>query len=211
MLAPAIGLGLAIFLNRGVAGVGFYRTMFYAPFVISPVVVGLIFSWFWNPDFGAPGFLAAAAGLEPIAVLENERTAIFGIIAAGLWPQTAYCTILFFAGLAVLDRDLVEAGRLDGASGWRLLRDVILPQLRPATLIAVVVCAVSALRSFDLVSVMTNGGPYNSSTVLAHFMYQESFLSLRLGYGAAIATVLFFLMCICIAIFLHNVFRREGD
>jgi multiple sugar transport system permease protein len=210
MVAPAMGLAFAIFLHRDVPGIGLYRTMFYVPFVVSPAVVGVIFSWFWNPEFGLPAYVAGLLDLGPVAILDDERTAIFGVILAGLWPQTAYCMILFMAGLAALDRDLVEAGRLDGARGWRLFHEIVLPQLRPATLIAVIVCAVSALRSFDLVSIMTNGGPYNASNVLAYLMYQESFLSLRLGYGAAIATVLLLMMSVCIALFLHFVFRRDG-
>jgi multiple sugar transport system permease protein len=209
MLAPLSGLALAVFLNRDVVGIGFYRTMFYAPFVISPAAVGLIFTWFWSRDFGLPAILHEAFGLQPFGMLEDERAAIVGVVVAGLWPQTAYCMILFLAGLAALDRDLIEAGRLDGASGWRLFRFVVLPQLRYTTLIVAVVCAVSALRSFDLVSIMTNGGPYNSSNVLAHYMYEQTFLSLRFGYGAAIATVLLLLMTLCIGAFLRSHFASE--
>ena len=117
--------------------------------------------------------------------------------------------ILYLTGLTAINPELVEAARLDGASGFRLFRHVILPQLRPATFIAVVVCVVGALRSFDLVSIMTKGGPFDASTVLAYYMYDQTFHSFRYGYGAAIATVLFLLMDVYIAFFLWSLLRRE--
>ena len=92
----------------------------------------------------------------------------FAIIAAGLWPQVSYCMILFLAGLTAVDPEQIEAGRLDGAKGFRMFWHIIMPQLRPATFIAVVITVVGALRSFDLVQVMTDGGPYGSSSILAY-------------------------------------------
>mgnify|MGYP005839127763 FL=1 len=117
--------------------------------------------------------------------------------------------ILYLTGLTAINPEQIEAARMDGAKGWRLLWHVVLPQLRPAPFIAVVVCVVGALRSFDLVSIMTLGGPYNSSNVLAYSMYEQTFLSFRYGYGAAIATVLFLIMDVYIAFFLWNLLRKE--
>ena len=144
-----------------------------------------------------------------MALLESESSATFAVIAAGLWPQIAYCMIIYLAGLATVDPQLVEAGRLDGASGWRLLWHVVIPQLRAATYIAVIVSVVGALRSFDLVMIMTLGGPYDSSTVLAYYMYEQTFLAFRYGYGAAIASVLFLLMSVCIALVIWRMLRGE--
>jgi ABC-type sugar transport system permease subunit len=95
-----------------------------------------------------------------VNVLGDPTLATYGIIAAGLWPQTAYCMILYLTGLNAVDPEQVEAGRLDGAKGWKMLWYVILPQLKPATFIAFVVTIIGALRSFDLISIMTNGGPF---------------------------------------------------
>lgn len=209
MLAPAFGLALALLLNQTLFGMRLVKSLFFFPFVISQVVVGLVFGWFLNADFGLLNVLLGAIGLPPVDILGNERWATFGVMAAGLWPQTAYCMILYLTGLTAINPELVEAARLDGARGWRLLRHVILPQLRPATFIAVVVCVVGALRSFDLVSIMTKGGPYDSSSVLAFYMYQQTFASFRYGYGAAIATVLFLIMDVYIAFFLVSLLRRE--
>ncbi len=209
MLAPVFGLALALFLNQTMFGMRLVKSLFFFPFVISQVVVGLVFSWFLNADFGLLNTVLRGIGLSGVNILGNENWATFGIILAGLWPQIAYCMILYLTGLTGINSELIEAARLDGAKGWRLLRHVIIPQLRPATFIAIVVCVVGALRSFDLVSIMTKGGPYDSSSVLAYYMYAQTFSSFRYGYGAAIATVLFLIMDVYIAFFLVSMLRRE--
>ena len=209
MLAPVFGLALALFLNQVVFGIRLIKALFFFPFVISQVVVGLVFGWFLNTDFGLLNRILSAFGIPGVNILGNENWATFGVILAGMWPQTAYCMILYLTGLTAINPELIEAARLDGARGWRLLRHVIIPQLRPATFIAVVVSVVGALRSFDLISIMTKGGPFDSSQVLAFYMYQSTFLSFRYGYGAAIATVLFMIMNVYIAFFLTSMLRRE--
>jgi multiple sugar transport system permease protein len=209
MLAPVGGFALALLLNQQIRGMRLVRSLFFFPFVISHVVVGLVFAWFFNAQFGLLNEILGWLGLARVALLEDETFATFAVIAAGLWPQIAYCMIIYLAGLATLDPQLVEAGRLDGASGWRLLWHVVLPQLRAATYIAVIVSVVGALRSFDLVMTMTLGGPYDSSTVLAYYMYEQTFLAFRYGYGAAIATVLFLVMNLCIALVLWRMLRGE--
>lgn len=103
-----------------------------------------------------------AFGFEPISILADEDYVTYGIIAAGLWPQISYCMILYLTGLNNLDPEQLEAARLDGAKKWRMLWYMVLPQLRPATFIAVVVTVIGALRSFDLVATMTAGGPWEA-------------------------------------------------
>ncbi len=209
MLAPPIGLGIALFLNQQVKGIRLVKSLFFFPFVISQVVVGLVFSWFYDPQLGLLNSIITFFGFEPIAVLSSEEYVTYGIIAAGLWPQIAYCMILYLTGLNNLSPDQIEAARLDGAKGLRMLRYVILPQLAPATFIAVVVTVIGALRSFDLVATMTAGGPWGSSTVLAYLMYEESIFNYRMGYGAAVAVVLFLIMAVYIAYFLSRMLRSE--
>ena len=211
LLAIPAGLFIALFLNQTVFGIRLVKSLFFFPFVISQVVVGLVFAWFYDPSFGLLAELFEAIGLTPIAVLANDRLVTYGIIVAGLWPQTAYCMILYLTGLNAVDPEQIEAGRLDGAKGMRMLWFVILPQLRPATFIAFVVTIIGALRSFDLISIMTDGGPYGSSRVLAYYMYEQALseYGFRMGYGAAIAVVLFFIMMIYITGFLWSMYRTE--
>ncbi|MPT25012.1 MAG: sugar ABC transporter permease, partial [Starkeya sp.] len=115
----------------------------------------------------------------------------------------------FLAGLSQLDGELIAAGRIDGASGWTLLRHIVLPQLRAVSFVATIITVIGSLRNFDLIAVMTQGGPYGSSTVLAYQMYDATIFSYRAGYGAAIATVLFLMMSVYIAFFLRHTLRRE--
>ena len=211
MLAIPAGLLVALFLNQTVGGIRIYKSLFFFPFVISQVVVGLVFSWFYDPKYGLLNIVLQAIGLDPIAVLADEQWVTYGIIAAGLWPQTAYCMILYLTGLNAVDPEQIEAARLDNAKGLKLLWYVILPQLKPATFIAIVVTVIGALRSFDLISIMTDGGPWGSSRVLAFFMYEQAFseYGFRMGYGAAIAVVLFAIMMIYISAFLWKMYRDE--
>ena len=109
-----------------------------------------------------------------VAVLADEGFATYGVIAAGLWPQTAYCMILYLTGLDNINPEQVEAARMDNAKGLSMLWHIVLPQLRPATFIALVVTVIGALRSFDLISIMTVGGPCGFTRVLSYFMYEQA-------------------------------------
>ncbi|WP_435237009.1 carbohydrate ABC transporter permease [Psychromonas sp. PT13] len=209
MLAPPIGLGIALFLNQQVAGIRLVKALFFFPFVISQVVIGLVFSWFYDPNLGLLNSILDLFGFHTIALLSSEEYVTYGIIAAGLWPQIAYCMILYLTGLNSLNPEQIEAARLDRAKGIKMLRYIILPQLSPATFIAVVVTVIGALRSFDLVATMTAGGPWGSSTVLAYMMYEESIFNYRMGYGAAVAVVLFLIMAVYITYFLIRMLRSE--
>ncbi len=212
LLAIPAGLFIALFLNQTVFGIRLYKSLFFFPFVISQVVVGLVFSWFYLPNDGLFDVMTGWFGITITdGVLGNRNTATYGIIAAGLWPQTAYCMILYLTGLNAVDPEQVEAARLDGAKGRKMLWYVILPQLKPATFIAFVVTIIGALRSFDLISVMTNGGPFGSTRVLSFYMFEESLseFGFRMGYGAAIAVVLFFIMLGFIVYFLWSMYQDE--
>ncbi len=127
--------------------------------------MGLIFTWFYAPGFGLFYKLIESITGDGVAILADERFATFGIIAAGLWPQIAYCMILYLTGLNNINPEQIEAARMDGAKGFKLLWNIVLPQLGPATFIAVVVTVIGALRSFDLVSIMTEGGPFGETRV----------------------------------------------
>ena len=227
MLAVPIGLAIALFLNQTVRGIRIYKSLFFFPFVVSQVVVGLIFGWFYEPSFGMlgeiwgvffcteevniVGNIRRVCSVEPPNILGDPTFATYGIIAAGLWPQIAYCMILYLTGLNNVAHDQIEAARLDGAKGWNMLWYVILPQLRPATFIAVVVTVIGALRSFDMISTMTDGGPFGSTNVLSLYMYQTAIgeYGARYGYGSAIATVLFAIMLVFISYFLWRMYQDE--
>lgn len=213
LLALPAGLGLALMLNQEVFGIRLAKSLFFFPFVISQVVIGLVFSWFYDPTNGLLVHVLQFFGIPPIAVLSDERFVTYGIVIAGLYPQIAYCMILYLTGLNNLRPDLIEAARLEGAKGWTMLWKIVMPQLRPATFIAVVVTIIGSLRSFDMISIMTQGGPYGQSRVLAYYMYEQALseYGYRMGYGTAIATVLFFIMLIYIVFVLYRVYKQEQE
>lgn len=213
LLSIPMGLGLALLLNQEVFGIRLAKSLFFFPFVISQVVIGLVFSWFYDPSNGLLIKAIALFGGDPVAILSDEDLVTYGIVAAGLYPQTAYCMILYLTGLNNVRADLIEAARLEGAKGWTMLRHVVLPQLRPATFIAVVVTIIGSLRSFDMISIMTQGGPYGQSRVLAYYMYEKALseYGYRMGYGTAIATVLFLLMLVYIVFVLYRVYQQEQE
>ena len=211
LLAIPAGLFIALFLNQSVPGMRLYKSLFFFPFVISQIVVGLVFTWFYDPTFGLLNAIIGMFGFDPINVLGDPKLVTYGIIAAGIWPQTAYCMILYLTGLNAVDPEQIEAARLDGAKGWRMLWYVIIPQLKPATFIAFIVTIVGALRSFDLISIMTNGGPFGTSRVLSFYMFEKALseYGFRMGYGAAIAVVLFLIMLVFITYFIWSMYKAE--
>ncbi|RDK03108.1 carbohydrate ABC transporter permease [Paraburkholderia lacunae] len=205
LLAPPIGLAFALYLNQSVTGMRLIKSLFFSPFVLSGVVVGLVFSWFYDPAFG---LLKLFVG-HGIPVLGDEHYATFGVIAAALWPQIPFCMLLYLTNLTSINPEIIEAGRMEGATGWSLLWHVVLPQLRPATFLSVVLTIIGALRSFDLIAVMTGGGPFDSSTVLAYFMYDQAIKYFRFGYSAAIAVVLFLIMLVFIVYQLRRLLHAD--
>ncbi|MEM7046847.1 MAG: sugar ABC transporter permease [Pseudomonadota bacterium] len=211
MLSPIFGLALALFLNQEVFGIRLVKSLFFFPFVISLAVIGLVFGWFYEPVNGLFNTILALFGIQGPAILSDTELVTYGVIAAGMWPQIAYCMILYLTGLNSVNPELIEAGRIDGAKGARMLWHIVLPQLRPATFIAVVISIIGALRSFDIIAIMTKGGPYNHSSVLAWYMYEQAMFNYSMGYGAAIATVLFLIMDVFIIGFLWWLIKQERE
>ncbi len=210
LLAPVFGLALALFLNQTIGGMRLIKSLFFIPLVLAHVIIGVVFAWFYDPTFGPIAIVMNWLGLKPIAILSDARFVTLGIVVAGLWSQIAFCLVLFLAGLSQIDNELIAAGRIDGAQGWSMLRYVVLPQLRSVSFIATIITVIGSLRNFDLIAVMTQGGPYGSSTVLAYQMYDATIFSYRAGYGAAIAVVLFLIMSVYIAWFLRRTLAHEG-
>lgn len=207
-----VGLALAMALNRDVRGAKTFKALFYSPMVLSLVVCGLIWSWLYNPSQGLINTFFRSIGLDAFAQgwLSDPEYALGSVIAVAIWRQVGYVMILYLAGLQSVDPFLVEASLIDGANKWQSFRHVILPQLKPITIVVMVISIIDSLRAFDLVSVMTRGGPYNMTSVLANFMYIESFNNYKMGYGAAISVILFMISLVFIIFYLNVVMKDEG-
>ncbi|MDE0589688.1 sugar ABC transporter permease [Halocynthiibacter sp. C4] len=210
MLAPPLGLAVALLVNQKIRGMRIAKSLFFVPLVLAPVAVGVVFSWVYTPQIGLLSKVFSLFGAEAPALLSDERWVTFAVVGAALWPQIAFCMVLYLAGLNNLSEDLIAAGRVDGAKGATMLWHIVLPQLTQVSFIAVAITAIGALRSFDMISVMTAGGPFGSSSTLAYQMYEQSIFSYRFGYGAAIATVLFAIMSVFIAWYLSRVTRNDA-
>lgn len=207
----ASGLGLAVAVNREIPGGRFIKAAIFAPLVFSMVATGLIWAWLYNPAYGLINQIFNLIGLEQLAMgwLSNKDLVMWSIIFVAIWRQVGYVMVLYLAGLAGVDPTLLDASKVDGCNGWQTFRNVTFPLLSPITIIVVIVSVIDSLRAFDLVSVMTAGGPYNSSSVLANFMYVESFHNYKMGYGAAIAVILFIITLVFIIFYLTHILRNE--
>lgn len=203
-----LGLGLAMIFNSEMRGGRWFKISFYSPLVMSLPVIGLIWGWVYHPRAGLINSFLTGVGVEsPPGWLGDRELAIWAVIIAAVWRQVGYVMILYLAGLKNIDPSFVDAARVDGANRWQLFRRVILPLLAPVTTIVVVISVIDSLRAFDLVSIMTRGA--QSTQVLANFMYIEAFNNYRMGYGAAIAVVLFFISLIFIGFYLSRVIKTE--
>ncbi len=214
LTVPIIGgLGLAMLFNRESRVVNGLKAAVYSPMVLSFVVIGLIWSWFYLPNEGALNTLLKHIGLGFLAQnwLGNSQISVFSVTLAAAWRQCGYIMILYLAGLKTIDMTFIEAARVDGGNGWQVFRHVVFPLLAPITTITVVATVIDSLQFFDLIYIMTNGGPGFTSTVLSNFMYVEAFTNFRYGYGAAIAVIQFLLSFVFIVIYLTYIVRKGAE
>ncbi len=203
-----LGLGLALIFNQEMRGGRWYKISFYSPLVLSLPVIGLIWAWVYQPRAGLINSLLVGIGVQnPPGWLADRDLAIWCIIAAAAWRQVGYVMVLYLAGLKNVDPTLVEAAIVDGANRRQLFQHVILPLLAPVTTIVVVISIIDSLRAFDLVSIMTAGN--QRTQVLANYMYIQAFNNYKMGYGAAIAVILFLISLIFIGFYLWRTIRDE--
>jgi ABC-type sugar transport system permease subunit len=206
-----VGLGLAMILNQGIKGDRFFKVGIFLPQVLSLPVIALIWSYgVFNPEAGViNSFLMSVGVSDPPAWLADKKLVIWAIIAAAAWRQVGYIMILYVAGLKNIDPSLLDAAQVDGTNGWQRFRHVVFPLLAPVTTIVVVISIIDSLRSFDMVWIMTRGGPANSSSVLAVLMYIQAFNNYKMGLGAASAVVLFAICLVFIIAYLSRVMKDE--
>lgn len=208
ILLPSLGgLVIALALNgRGLAG-NFYKSLFYLPICLSLVVIGQVWIWVYHPDWGLLNVVLNRLGLTAWthAWLAEPETALLSVILAWSWQQTGLAMVIFLAGLTSVPKELTEAAEIDGATYWQSLRHVVIPLLLPATVVVMALAIINSLKSFDIVYVMTQGGPFHSSDTLAMFMYTESFKKYYMGYGSAISVVLFAISLVIIVFYFRQV------
>lgn len=209
-LSVAGGLALAVALNRPGRGVGIYRSAIYLPMVISLAVTGLFWRVMYQP--GGPidsGLAAIGLGSLQQQWLANPDTALYAVLIAAVWRQVGYIMVLYLAGLKGCDPSLEEAAAVDGATAWQRFWKVVMPQLRGVNTVVFAVTVIDSLRTFDIVWAMTRGGPYNTTQLLSTYMFQQGFTLGNLGYGSALAVVIFLLAIAFIITYLVRQARTE--
>jgi glucose/mannose transport system permease protein len=182
----AVGLLLAILIDQRVRGESVWRTIFLYPLAVSFIVTGTVWSWLYNPATGIE-FLFKNLGWTDFnfAIIANRQTAIYAVIATGIWQSSGFAMALFLAGLRSVDGDIIKAAQIDGASTFRTYRKVVLPIIAPIFLAVAVVQIQFAIKTFDLVAALTRGGPGTATSFPALYVYDLMFQRGQIGEGAA--------------------------
>ena len=185
-----ISFFLAVFLNRNSWVTKFTRSCMYIPYVTSMVVAAMIWLWMYEPSGGVFNEILKALGLQPVNWLLQKSTALPCIIAMNVWKGIGYNMVLFLAALQGVPASLYEAAAMDGAKGWTKIRYITIPMIQPIIFFVFITNIINSFNDFESVTVMTSGGPLNSTTTLVHQIYTRSFTEYKVGYGSAIAMVL---------------------
>ena len=198
LLPTSIGLGLAILLNSKFRGSHIFRSIFYFPAVLSLAVVGLIWTWIYHPDLGLLNQALIAGGLKSLTRnwLSDPNIALYPVIIAATWNAVGLPMLLFLAGLQTIPEELHEAAKVEGAGPIQRFLYVTFPLLRETTLVVLAITAINALKAYDIIYAMTNGGPANRTQLLSTWMYFLTYNYNQVGLGTAIAVVLFSLTLI---------------
>lgn len=200
--AAASALQRDTWLNRIV------RSVFFFPTIVALAIIGIVWRFMLDPSIGLIGGVTELLGAQPIPWLQDTSLALPAVIAVSVWKNVGFTMIILLAGLKGVPEHLYEAARLDGARGWQLIRHVTLPSIRPTLLFATMIMTINSLQVFDLVYVMTNGGPLFATDTLVTMMFREGFENFNLGYASTIAWVLFAII-MALSAFQLRIFRYQ--
>lgn len=185
-------LGLALLLNRKLRGLGFFRTAMFFPYITSLVAVAVVWNMLFNPTAGPINqFLELIGVADPPGWTTSSAWAMPAVIITSVWRDMGYYMVLYLAGLQAIPQEYYEAAEVDGANAWQRFWNITLPSLRPTTFFVLIMVTIASFKVFDLIVVMTGGGPGRSTLVLSQLIYREGITENRFGYSSAISLVLF--------------------
>lgn len=208
-LTLVVSLGLAVLLNQKLRGVHVLRTAFFFPYITSLVAVAVVWNMLLSPESGPVNQFLTFLGIDhPPGWTSSQDWAMPALIITSVWRDMGYYMVLFLAGLQTVPAELYEAARMDGAGPWQRFWHVTLPGLRPTTFFVTVMITVSSFKVFDLVQVMTEGGPGRSTLVLSQLIFREGITQGRFGYASAVSLALF-LICLVITVIQFRMQRRS--
>jgi raffinose/stachyose/melibiose transport system permease protein len=203
-----LAMALALILAERFRGVVALRMLFFLPYVLAEIATGLIFSFVYDGNYGLLASIYRAFGAEAPHLLASTQTSMLAILIVVVWKYFGFHMMLFIAALQGMDRNLVEAARIDGASRWQVLRYVVIPLLYPTIKLSIFFAVVGSLQLFDLVMPLTRGGPADSSNTMVSFLYNHGVSRMRVGYGSAIGVILF-VICVTFAFSYKRWFMRN--
>ncbi|KQS60761.1 hypothetical protein ASG36_07780 [Geodermatophilus sp. Leaf369] len=206
-----LGLGVALAINRPMRGRGLLRGIYYVPYVISGVVIAVAGRWVFNENVGVVNRLLRGAGLDGVPWQSDGVGAMASLVLISVWTKIGFCMVVYLAGLQSIPTEYLEAAQMDGAGRWTRLRHVIVPLLKPTTVFLVVLGVIESFQVFDIVYVLTGGGPGNATEMLVTYAYAEGFDARRQGYAATIGVVTYLLIAVLTALWWRRQKATEAD
>jgi multiple sugar transport system permease protein len=206
-----LGVGIALLVTQRLPGMGVARTLLLIPMMISPVIVGLVWLFLYFPELGYLNYFLSFLGIDPIPWITSTTWALWAIAIADIWQWTPFVMMGTAAALTNLSPEPFEAAKIDGNSRWDVFTRVTLPQIKPVLISLMFLRAIDAFKIYDIIFVLTKGGPGDSTEVLSMFIYRQSFTFWRMGVGAAASFVSLAIIVILITLFFKSLNRQQEN
>ncbi len=203
-----LALGIALMVAGRVPGAAWFRMIFFLPYVLADVAAGLIWHFMFDGDYGLVGAITHGLGVQPFYLLASKDWAFSAVLIVVLWKYFGFHMMLYVAGLQGIDKSLLEAAEMDGASSFQRFWHITLPQLGPMIRLSIFFSVIGALQLFDIIVPLTGGGPFETTNTMVSFLYYFGVTRMRAGFGSAVGVVLF-LICVTFAFGYRRLFMRE--
>lgn len=210
VLSLGLGLVLALLLNHRGALSAALQGCIFSSYIVSWVAVSLLWIWMLDPQYGLVTYGLRLVGLRPVNWLGSPSVALWTLVLVTVWKTIGYPLVIYLAGLQAIPGDFYEAAALDGATGWNRFRFITWPLLSPTTLFLVVTLTIASFQGFDIVKIMTQGGPITSTMIYVYYIYEQAFQYFRLGKASA-AVVIFFALILLLTLLQWLVFRKRVE
>ncbi len=208
VLALGLGLILALLLNNRSRGSATLQAAIFTSYIVSWVAVSLLWIWMLDPQYGLVTFLLRLVGLPSVNWLGDPHVALWTLVLVTVWKTIGYPMVIYLAGLQAIPADFHEAAALDGATGWNRFRFITWPLLTPTTLFLLVTLTIASFQGFDVVKIMTQGGPVTSTVIYVYYIYEQAFQYFKLGKASA-AVVIFFVLILLLTLAQWMLLRRR--
>ena len=203
-----LALGLALLLAGRMTGAVFFRMIFFLPYILADVVAGLMWRFMFDGDYGIPSLFTHAFGLKPFFLLASTDWAFLAVLIVILWKYFGFYMMLYIAGLQGIDKEMLEAAEMDGASRFQRFWHITLPLLGPMIRLSVFFSVVGALKLFDIIVPLTGGGPFDTTHTMVSFLYFFGVTRMRVGFGSAVGVILF-IICVTFAFGYRRLVMRD--